>query len=162
FLRQDAYLAIIYITDTDDQSGAGITPQNFYDFLKQLKGSPDKLFVGAAYVPDAEYKTCAAEAEINYTERLPVLFQLTNAMTFSLCDRQYGTKLSEIGKLLASKAQTMYLKQFPEAGTISVAIGTETLPNDPKKGWTYNPEKNALEFGTDIEWEKYPDNTFPV
>jgi hypothetical protein len=161
FLRKDAYLALVFITDTDDQSSANDV-QSTLDFLKTLKGSLDKVLVGAAYVPDQEYNTCQAEGEILSYDNLPKFFAATNALTFSLCAPDYGAKLVDLGELIATKAQTMYLKKIPKRGTIKVTIGKDILPNDSNKGWTYNPAINGLEFGPGIEWDKYPDNTYPV
>jgi hypothetical protein len=163
FLRKDAYLALVFITDTDDQSNANDVASTLA-FLKNLKGSLDKVFVGAAYVPDQEYQAglCQGESEVLSSENLPDFFKQTNALTFSLCAPDYGAKLVDLGELLATKAKTMYLKKIPKRGTIKVTIGTDVLPNDSTKGWTYNPAINGLEFGSGIEWDKYPDNTYPV
>jgi hypothetical protein len=161
FLRNDSYLAIIFVTDTDDQS-ANFSSQEIYDFLINLKGSQDRLFVGAAFIPDSEIGVCPGETfEIGNTDRLPDLFQLTGALTFSLCDPDYGQKLAEIGRVIATRAQTMYLRKVPKKGTIKVTVGTDEIPNHPKTGWTYNPVINGIEFGPDIDWETFPDNVFP-
>lgn len=160
FIRQDSYLALIFVTDTDDQS-SDMDAQTMYDFLVSFKGSANKIFVGAAYIPDAEADTCWGESEIGTKDNLPYFFSLTKATTFSLCDPDFGEKLAEIGRVLARKAQTMYLKRIPKKGTIKVSVGTQEIPNHPKKGWTYNPVVNGIEFGPDIDWETFPDNTFP-
>lgn len=160
FVRQDSYLALIFVTDTDDQS-RNMDAQKMYDFLVSFKGTSNKIFVGAAYIPDSEAATCSGESEINSTDNLPYFFSLTKAMTFSLCDPDFGEKLAEIGRVLARKAQTMYLKKIPKQGTIKVAVGTSEIPNHPKQGWTYNPVVNGIEFGPDIDWESFPDNAFP-
>ena len=73
FLRQDSYLAIIIVTDTDDQSPENFDAQYIYNFLVNLKGGADRLFVGAAYIPDSEVNTCYGEEyEITTMNNLPV------------------------------------------------------------------------------------------
>lgn len=160
FIREDSYLAIIFVTDTDDQSTT-MDAQSMYDFLVNFKGSTDKLFVGAAYIPDSAADTCSGESDISYTDNLPDFFKLTKATTFSLCDPDFGEQLAEIGRVLASKSQTMYLKKIPKKGTIKVMVGNQEIPNHPQKGWTYNPVLNAIEFGREINWDIVPENTFP-
>jgi hypothetical protein len=161
FIRKDAYLALVFITDTDDQSKANDVKSTL-DFLKATKGSLDKVLVGAAFVPDAEFNTCPAESEVQSLDNLPQFFKQTNALTFSLCAPDYGAKLVDLGELIATKAKTMYLQKIPKRGTIKITIGTDVLPNDSKAGWTYNPAINGIEFGPNIDWDKYPDNTYPV
>ncbi len=157
FYRPDSYLVILFITDTDDQSVQ--TTEQFMSFLLQLKGSQDRFFIGAAYIPKSEYKSCSGESPS--TTKLDTFFSITQAQFFSLCDPDYGSQLANIGQVIALKAQTMLLKSVPKQGTIKVSIGSEVLPEDVKKGWSYNPIKNAIEFGEEINWEVFPDNTFP-
>jgi hypothetical protein len=166
FLRKDAYLALVFITDTDDQSQANDVKSTL-DFLKAIKGSLDKVLVGAAYIPDSELGSaadgkCPGESEVQSLDNLPQFFKQTNALTFSLCAPDYGAKLVDLGELIATKAKTMYLQKIPKRGTIKITIGTDVLPNDSKTGWTYNPALNGIEFGPNIDWDKYPDNTYPV
>ena len=40
-------------------------------------------------------------------------------------------------------------------------MGGVEMPEDVKKGWSYNPNKIAIEFGSEIDWGLYPDNTYP-
>ena len=160
FLREGSYLVVLFLTDTDDQSN--ITPQAMYDFLVQLKGDADRFFIGAAFIPDAEVMSCSGESiEINRLDNLPQFFKMTQAATFSLCDPDFGQKLAEIGQVIAKRAQTMLLKKIPKKGTIKVLVGDTELINDPHAGWTYNAALNAIEFGSEIDWEQFPDNTFP-
>jgi hypothetical protein len=161
FIREDGYLAVIFVTDTDDQS-KNMDAQSTYDFLINLKGSTDKLFVGAAYIPDSEIQTCSGESfEVGNTNNLPDFFKLTKATTFSLCDPDFGEQLAEIGRVLARKSQTMFLKKIPKKGTIKIVVRNQEIPNHPQKGWTYNPVVNAIEFGREIDWSVFPENTFP-
>lgn len=161
FYRQDSYLAIIFLTDTDDQSIAN-DAQSTYDFLLQLKGNINKIFVGAAYIPDSEVAVCSGESwDINNTDNLPDFFRLTKATTFSLCDPDFGQKLAEIGRVIAKRATTMYLKKVPKQGTIKVTIGDVEVPQHHDHGWAYNPVANAIEFGPNIDWDVFSDNDFP-
>ncbi|MCC6138135.1 MAG: hypothetical protein IT287_05855 [Bdellovibrionaceae bacterium] len=160
FLRPDSYLALIFVTDTDDQSKKN-DAQSIFDFLVKLKGNANKIFVGAAFIPDAEAAVCSGESDIGTSDNLPDFFRLTKAITFSLCDPDFGEKLAEIGRVIARRAQTMYLKKIPKKGTIKVIVGSAEIPNDAKSGWTYNPVVNGIEFGPNIDWEVFPDNTFP-
>ncbi len=161
FSRPDSYLAVIFVTDTDDQSTQNDV-QDTYNFLLSLKGNMNKVFIGAAYIPDSEANVCSGESwEITNTDELPEFFRLTNATTFSLCDPDFGQKLADIGRVIAKRATTMYLKKVPKQGTIKVMIGAVEVPQHHDHGWAYNPVMNAIEFGPNIDWDVFPDNSFP-
>ncbi|MBY0384800.1 hypothetical protein K2X05_06535 [bacterium] len=161
FYRPQAHLAIIFITDTEDQS-VSQTANSIYNFLTNLKGTVDKLFVAGAYISDSDLSTCDSQEESEITSRqgLSDFFTLTKATTFSLCDN-FGEKLADIGQKIAAKSQTMYLNQIPVPGTIKVTMDGVELPNDSKKGWAYNPSNISIEFGSDIDWDSYPDGVYP-
>jgi hypothetical protein len=160
FYRQGASLALIFITDTEDQSSM-FTARSIHSFLLTLKGSAEKLFVAAAHIPDNQIKTCSGEtSDIQNKSGLTDLFQLTQATTFSLCDN-FGEKLADIGAKIASRAQTMYLSQVPVQGTIKITMDGEELPSDGKFGWTYNASNNSIEFGAGIDWDSYPEGVYP-
>lgn len=160
FYRQSASLALIFITDTEDQSKL-FSAQTIHSFLTNLKGSSEKLFVAAAHIPDNQVTTCSGESsDILGKSGLTDFFQLTQATTFSLCDN-FGEKLADIGAKIANQAQTMYLSQVPVQGTIKITMDGVELPSDAKFGWTYNASNNSIEFGSGIDWDSYPEGVYP-
>lgn len=160
FYREDASLAIIFITDTEDQSRR-FNAQTFYGFLLNLKKTADKIFVAGAHIPDNQVKTCSGETfEIERLDELNKFFALTQASTFSLCD-DFGEKLADIGIKIATKSQTMFLSKKPKKGTIKVSMDGVVLPSDSVAGWTYNASNNSIEFGPGIDWDAYPEGVYP-
>jgi hypothetical protein len=161
FYRPEAHLALIFITDTEDQSVTITEPEQFRDFLLELKGNSDKIFIAAAHIPEEKIDSCSGEkTSLVEVDRLNDFFKLMNASTFSLCD-EFGDKLAQIGIKIAAQSTTMTLSQMPKQNTIKVTVGGVEMPNDSKKGWTYNPAKVAIEFGEDIDWAQYPDDSYP-
>jgi hypothetical protein len=161
FYRDTANLAVIFVTDTEDQS-VNFTATSFYQFLLSLKGNPDKILIAAANIGDKNVTKCLPNeaSEINYYNGLDQLLQMANATTFSLCD-DFGDKLADLGQKIVAKSQTMYLQQIPVPETIKVYLDGVELPSDYKYGWTYNASNNSIEFGSGIDWESYPDGVFP-
>jgi hypothetical protein len=97
FLRTDARLALVFITDAEDQS-AKASPQDTVLFLTNLKGSLDNISVYGAYVsPSTDPKICMPQTT-QPAQRMEEFFSLTNAKTFSLCDANFGKRLSEMGQ----------------------------------------------------------------
>ena len=156
FFRPDAYLAIVIITDTEDWSN--VTGKDFYQMLLNLKrGDPTKVLVYAAYSSSKDTTCGHDDAQRGILEGL---FKESNAKTFGLCDPDFGVKLGALGVDLVSKiGSVLYLTRPPQPDTISVVFGTQTIPNDPKKGWVFDPFRNALIFGEDIDLQPEPPGT---
>lgn len=147
FFRRDAYLAVIFLTDADDQST--MTAQDFYQTLVSLKGGdPKKLIVYGVYIPTTD-TTCQTSEQ--HAPKLEEFFKLSSAQTLGLCDPDFGVKLGKLGDDLVSRiGSILYLTRPARADTIRVTFGSQVIPNDSQKGWTYDPVRNALLFGRDI------------
>jgi hypothetical protein len=158
FYRPDAHLAIIVITDTDDQSDVQ-DPDSFYQFLVALKaGDKNKILSYGVYIPLRD-RACDRSGEIE-PMRLERFFSLSGAKTFGLCDADYGQKLASVGDDLVERVgKTLLLSRAPNPATIVVRFGTMILPNDLTKGWVYDPRRNALIFGDEIDWGSQPNGT---
>lgn len=156
FYRDDAYLVLIFITDTDDQS-TKLNAKQFYDFLVKLKsGDQDRVVSYAAYIPSTD-RDCDRSGE-NDPKNLEEFFTLANSKTFSLCDN-FGSKLAELARNLVDRVTTIKLPRAPVEKTILVTYGSQIIPQDVRKGWSYNSHRNTLEFGNEIEWSEQPKGT---
>ena len=152
FYRPRADLAIIYLTDTEDQSEDVVKDASFLQqFLFSLKGGDSsKIHTYGAIVPSNVYD-CQRES-YSLPVRIENFFSLTGGISFSLCDPNFGAKLALIGDNLVGKiAQTIRLSQIPIPSTIRVTYGTQIVPNDRRYGWVYNPAENSLLLGPDFE-----------
>lgn len=163
FYRPKAHLAIVYITDAEDQSDKDdatvVTPKETYQFIKNLKkGREDMFSVYAAYVPSSD--TNCSRDENTLPTRLEEFLNLAHAQSFSLCDPDYGQKLSNLGSDLFHRViSTVYLKGEPVLGSIKVKYGTQDIPEDTNKGWYYDPVSVALHFGPQVDWGVQPPGT---
>lgn len=157
FYRQDAHLAVVYITDAEDQSN--YTPAQAYDFLVQLKGDKDKVITYGVIVP-ANQATQGCSQDGGDPVKLEQFFQISGGKFFGLCDPDYGSKLSALGSDLEQRVgRTMLLQRTPDPSTIIVRYGSKTIPNDPVVGWTYDPARNALNFGRKMDVKGEPPGT---
>ena len=157
FYRPDAYLAIVFLPDADDQSrvSAGV----FHKFLLGLKGGdPDKIISYGVYIPST-VSNCTRSGE-PIPRKLEEFFKLTKGTTFGLCDADYGMKLAELGADLVRRVGSLlYLSRPAVPETIKVTFGSQTIPNHPDLGWIYDPTRNALIFGEQIELLPEPTGT---
>lgn len=157
FLRSDAFLAVIFITDADDQSHS-VNASQLLQFLTQKKGSAD-LVLGYGVI-----RTLAQEKLCSGSERIEGKLEDFLAMVsngdiqqkniFSLCDPDYGARLVELANDIVKRVSSeVKLKRVPVVETIKVFYGNQEIPNDPYYGWTYRPSTNTLVLGAGIEWE---------
>ncbi len=170
FYRNSAFLAVIYITDAEDQSdrsdGSGsrpssdpnnITPQAMYDFLVSLKGgNAQKVLVYGTWVPlGVPSATCHWDDDSMPHVRLDSFFNIAHAKTYSLCDPDYGKKLGDIGKDLTSRiGRRVMLDRRPNKETIQIFYGSQQIFPDAENGWSYDPESNSIIFGRKIIWSE--------
>lgn len=161
FYRPEAHLAIIFITDAEDQSGS-LTAQGLWDFLLKLKGRPDKILSFGVIVPSTETRGCARDStEKPYAiEEFLRLSGQGLSNVFSLCDPQFSDNLVQIADLVLEKiGNIIYLSRAPILRTVEVTFGTQIIPPHPYHGWSYSPHQNALILGEGIEWTEQPPGT---
>ena len=157
FYRPQAHLAIIFVTDSDDQSS--LSAADLHKFLLQLKqNDPAKIIVYGVHVP-SNVRGCERSGEPE-PRKLEEFFRLTKAQTFSLCEPDFGVKLAALGADLVRKVgSVLYLTRAPQPQTIVVTFGSQVIPNDVKKGWVYDPTRNALVMGEDLDLKPEPPGT---
>ncbi|MCM2283030.1 MAG: VWA domain-containing protein [Bdellovibrionaceae bacterium] len=157
FYRPEAFLALVFITDTDDQS-SGVSSRQFYDFLTQLKGDKEKVLFYAAYIPSLDAKCNRSGEEL--PRRIEDLLFISGGKGFGLCDADFGAKLAGIGTDLVNRVgKRLLLSRPPDVSTIEVRYGNQVIPNDARLGWTYDPAQNALVFGDDVVFTDQGANT---
>lgn len=160
FYRPDAHLAVIFITDAEDQSAGIPSERDFYRFLvRDLKGGdPEKVSAYGVIIPINDSK-CNRGGE-DKPVKLERFLNMANGKILGLCDPQFGVRLADLGQdLLRKVTQIVPLTRPPAQGTITVRYGTQIIPNDAQKGWLYDAERNALILGPEIEWTDQPDGT---
>lgn len=159
FVRKDAFLAVIFITDAEDQSQ--ISSQEAFDFLTQFKRGVRRRVVSyGAIIPSNSTTNCSRDEWNVKPQRIEDFIRLTQGLYFDLCDPNFGDQLAAIGENLARKATgEVYLSRRPNEKTIVVTYGTQVIPNDPLKGWVYSPRRNSLAFGPEVELSVQPQGT---
>lgn len=157
FLRPDAHLAIVIITDTEDQSK--INAKDIHNFLLDLKPNhPDKILTYAAMIP-TKYTIPCPRDDGNPT-RIEEFMSLTNGQTFGICDADFGAKIAAMGADLARRTMRyLMFSRKPVESSIRVRWGTQEILRDPDTGWTYDPDRIALRFGPKLVWSKQPPGT---
>lgn len=136
FLREDAFLAVIFVSDEEDQSpgySAGAYYwQDYLNFLIDLKG-------------DISNVVCSAIINLADTGGYPELAEATGGAIEEM-HLDYYAALLEIGRVSAGFENTFDLTAEPEPGTeITVTINGEEVPPG-EDTWHYDPETGAIVF----------------
>jgi len=161
FYRPNAYLAVIFITDAEDQSS--MNPDELYNFLVDLKGQKSRILSYGVVIPSSDTSGCARDEYNRPPARIEkFLDMMPNAgrNLFSLCDPNFGDSIAAIAEdLVDYVGSEVFLSRLPIPSTIEVSFGSQMIPMDREKGWTYNPSKNAIGFGKKVQWSLQPTGT---
>lgn len=150
FLRADAALAVIVVSDEEDHS---TRPTTFYDnFFRNIKGFQNgSLFsFSSVIVPPGVNPSCSsggAERGIRYA----AVSQSTGGIVESICTVNWGQTLANIGLNTFGLKRRFYLSSQPVPVTISVKVNGATIPNTGGGGqvnWAYDQSTNSVDFQT--------------
>ncbi len=127
FFRDEAQLVLIFVSDEDDQSTA--TDEEYFDYFLDLKfGDRRRLSINAIAGPMPE--GCAtADAGGRYKS----LVDLAGGTFTNICNEDLG--MPQLGRVLSGYKTAFDLQGRPEEGSVTVAVGGETVP-EGEDTWT--------------------------
>jgi hypothetical protein len=166
FLRKYASLAVIMMSDEDEQSDS---PVDFYvDFLKSIKGPRNYQLLQVSVIAglDSNFdpanptvfpsaQDCDPTSGYPGGERYIDLWKKIYAthksgLALSICDSNWGNHMSKLG-IGVWKAPTEYFLTRPaDPSTIRVYLNGSELPNDPLGGYTFDPNNNSIVLGKNV------------
>jgi hypothetical protein len=160
FLRQEASLVVIFITDAEDQSKR-TDATGLYKFLLGLKqGDANKVLAYGVLVPTKSTINCRRDENNTTPLRIEKFLSMVSNHrnnVMNLCDPDYGTRLANMAKDIIDKVgNIIYLSRAPDFNSIRVSYGNFDLPQDYHKGWSFDPKKNAIILGDEIDWISQP------
>lgn len=146
FLRPEARLAVIIITDADDAS-PDLSGGELDHFLRNIKQDPlgEKI---STFGVLANRDECGKDVDYGMAHRPDKILDflsVSQGEDLSLCKGDFAEMLTSIGQQIERKAQkqTFSLKSVPEVGTLRVSVGGVDLPPG-KNTWTYDPTQNMV------------------
>ncbi len=138
FLRDDAKLSIVFLSDEDDDSKRSI--EEYATFFEQRKGNdPNLLNVHAVAAAAPQECEGVLRAGVRYEE----LVDRLHGRFTSICEASFAPALETIANDAAGRERV--LSRRPDVRTISVTVGGETLAAE---AWSFDPGRNAVVFGT--------------
>lgn len=154
FLRTDAVLVVVFLTDENDHSVPGEL-QGYVEFLDKLK--PRFKFGSRGWVANLVGITdsdglCRTgngvpEKSIKYID----LAKYSGGTIESVCSPQLSQSLKKIQARVAEMITEYKLNREPIEETIVVTIDGSRLERNENNGWTYHAEETLIRFhGTGI------------
>jgi hypothetical protein len=156
FFREGAHLAVIMVTDEEEQSdGINRTryePLALLNALRGLKAS-DRIvrFYGAFDFKDLPSCTGGFGAAEYTGSPLEKIINESGGLATSACVNDFGTGLAEIGNDIVSllKTPSILLKERPIIETINVLFNGVALKGGPETSggkWYYSKYYNSINF----------------
>jgi hypothetical protein len=148
FLRSDAILGVIFVTDAPEQSP--MSAASFLSQLEAMKGGRSKI-AGFGVLGPGDWGCPSTDDDWDYSgSKYESFLELVQGKTYKLCE-DFGPSLAELGKLLVQMtvAPKIFLETRPRAGTLRVVYKGQALPPGSKDDggfWVYDPQINAVVF----------------
>jgi hypothetical protein len=154
FLRADASLAIIFVSDEDDHSYGSL---EFYSrFFGTLKGiGNERNVILSAIVGDAPSGCSGADGQAAYGERYHLLVQTWGEATASICSNHFSQDLEQLGLTVAGLSRKFELSREPDPDTVVVRVdahdgqGFQLIDQDPSTGWRLQLDVKTIFFDGD-------------
>jgi hypothetical protein len=144
FLREDASLEVIFVSDEEDAS-----PQSwdyYLTFLRSLKGltHPEKVHVHAIVGPPGDCISANGNAVAGHRYRK--LAEATGGVVYSICELDFAKGLEGIGEVAFGAQMQYFLSQVPAPSTIQVSIQDTPCPllSGGAFNWKYDAAKNSV------------------
>jgi hypothetical protein len=152
FLRQDASLSIIVLSDEPDQS---TQPAQFYiNFFKNIKGyrNPDLLRFNAVIGIDEKtlQPKCGSggsNSGATSNGRYLSVVQATRGLVASICSNNWSSTLSRIGAVTFGLKKQFLLSRIADPKSIVVKVNGKVVAKGTTT-WDYSTQDNSVNFVT--------------
>lgn len=172
FLRRDAVLSIIFVSDENDCSDRGAFNENaggmacydqpeqlvpvreFVNDFRALKDDASDVITSAIVGPDIA-ENC--EDTVPGTRYLSVAGN-TGGIQGNICDENFTDIMDKMGLSVSGVRASFELEALPVVDTLEVWVGDvdeedtsewDLVPQDSNNGWTYDGDTNYITFNGD-------------
>lgn len=162
FVRPNAYLAIIIVSDAPEQSYR--TTAEFLSELTAIKGDLSHVLVYDFANP---YDWCHSTDDPFAWQgsRIQELLTQVAGEAYKLCDPAFGQKVADLGGVVASQVTSprIALTDIPIVSTLQVLHNGVPIPGGPPPTgyWVYDVRGNSIVF-SDLSFAPNPNETVRV
>lgn len=167
FLRDDATLAVIWVSDEDDCSNDGTIPASepaacydntyasslidVYGYVEDyytVKKSTGKVILGAVVGVDPGSEICEG-ISVARGDRYIEAVGIVGGVVGDICSGDFSVVMEELGLNAAGQRTVFLLSKTPDPVTLKVEItpaGGDTYSVARGEGWEYLADQNAVSF----------------
>lgn len=142
FLREDAGLSVVVVSDEDDQSPDEVSAYRAH--LDDLKGQGVARV--SAVVGDLPAGCATPQAAANPGTRYREISTGTGGYQDSICRQDFTDTMKALSLNGLGLTDTFVLSRVPEPDTIEVQVDGVQIWRRPENGWQYEAGKNAIVF----------------
>ena len=145
FFRKDAFLSIIFISATPEQSEKSV--RQYIDALRAYKNHRNQDILRASVVTGPDPVGCQSD-ESNQAPANPRLWQFARELKGiqdSICNKNWAHTMSNGSGYYGYRSQ-FFLSQTPLSSTIQVKVNGTIIKNHNQDGWTLNSANNTINF----------------
>ncbi len=145
FLRENASLEIIFVSDEEDQSNA--SEAFFIDFFRSIKGEFNDALFHASAIAGPRGGCSSSDGDAAAGDRYINVAEATNGGVASICDREFATALANIGNRAFGLRRQFALSRVADPASVQVfnlsscSGGTRTPSSS---GWTFDRTSNSI------------------
>ena len=144
FLREGAILAIIIVSDEEDQSPLAVS--DYVNHFLSLKGGDPAKVNLSVIVGDTPNGCTSTDAEADAGHRYKEASGALNGVFGSICADDFGPILDQLGNSIAGLATAFPTTYEPVADSIRVLVDGAEIPRDPLTGWSWNASVHGVVF----------------
>lgn len=141
FLRTDARLAVIMVSDEEDQSPG--STQLYNDFFRNIKGWANPQLVSVSAIAGDVPNGCATA--VSGARYLDVVQHLGGQFE-SVCSQSWNTLLMNIGIGVFTLRTAWTLSRPADVATITARVGGNPVAQNATNGWTFDIASNTVTF----------------
>jgi hypothetical protein len=147
FLRGDAELYILMVSDEDDQSPFELS--EYETFLASLK--PATAYHVSVIAGDVPFGCASSSGAADPGTRYVQLAQDTDGIIQSICADSFEPGMDRLVQQMSHLQDTFILSKIPDPSSIEVEVDGVLLRDRPTDGWQYLPDLNAVRiYGTPL------------
>lgn len=145
FLREDASLEIVFVSDEEDSSRAELS---FYvDFLKSIKGFRNASLMHASAIVGPSGGCSSGSGTADAGNRYLDVAAQTGGLVGSICDANFSSTLAAIGDRAFGVRVQFFLTRAADASTVQVFdVPCSGTTRTPRTGWTFDAASNSVVF----------------
>lgn len=139
FLREDAKLFVVFVSDEEDQSAESVA--YYVDLLTTVKdGEADDLYIAAI---SGGASGCDDDGTAPASPRYHEAAMLTGGLSGSICESDFGVTLENLAFDITAPTDEFFLEYVPALDSLKVKVDGDVQPSDR---WTYQPAPNSIRF----------------